>query len=77
MTGHGAKFGRKKEQAIAALLSHRTVEEAAKAAGISPATLKRWMQLRCEAPSRRLCGNCAGKTDWRLPLGRSSIQPFE
>lgn len=22
-------------------------------------------------------GNCAGKTDWRLPLGRSSGQPFE
>jgi hypothetical protein len=45
MIGHGSKFGRKKEQAIAALLSHRNVEEAAKAAGISAATLKRWMQL--------------------------------
>jgi hypothetical protein len=45
MTGHGSKFGRKKEQAIAALLSHRNVEESAKAAGISAATLKRWMQL--------------------------------
>jgi hypothetical protein len=45
MTGHGTKFGRKKEQAIAALLSHRNVEEAAKAAGISAATLKRWMRL--------------------------------
>jgi hypothetical protein len=45
MTGHGAKFGRKQEQAIAALLSHRNVEEAARAAGISVATLKRWMQL--------------------------------
>ena len=45
MTGHGTKFGRKKEQAIAALLAHRNVEEAAKAAGISVATLKRWMQV--------------------------------
>src|ERR1035437_3524888 len=30
MIGHGSKFGRKKEQAIAALLSHRNVEESAK-----------------------------------------------
>jgi hypothetical protein len=45
MIGHGTKFGRKKEQAIAGLLSHRSVEEAAKAAGISVATLKRWMRL--------------------------------
>ena|SRR5580700_1465466 len=45
MTGHGSKFSRKKEQAIAALLSHRNVEEAAKATGISSGTLKRWMQL--------------------------------
>jgi hypothetical protein len=45
MTGHGTKFGRKKEQAIAALLAHRTVEEAAKAVDISVATLKRWMQV--------------------------------
>jgi hypothetical protein len=45
MNGHGSKFGRKKEQALAALLSHRSVEESAKAAGISTATLKRWMQV--------------------------------
>jgi hypothetical protein len=45
MIGHGAKFGRKKEQAIVALLSHRTMDEAAKAAGISAGTLKRWTQL--------------------------------
>ena len=32
MTGHGAKFGRKKEEAIAALLTQRNVEEAARAA---------------------------------------------
>ena len=28
MTGHGAKFERKKEEAIAALLTHRNIEEA-------------------------------------------------
>ena len=44
MTGHGAKFGRKQEEAIAALLTHRGIEEAAKAVGISAKTLLRWMQ---------------------------------
>jgi hypothetical protein len=34
MTRHGSKFGRKKEDAIAALLSQRNVEEAARVAGI-------------------------------------------
>ena len=28
--GHGAKFERKQEEAIAALLSHRSIEEAAR-----------------------------------------------
>ena len=46
MTGHGTKFGRRMEQAIAALVSnHRNLEETAKVAGISVATLKRWMRL--------------------------------
>jgi hypothetical protein len=44
MAGHGEKFGRKKEEAIAALLTHRNVEEAAKATGIGTRTLIRWMQ---------------------------------
>src|SRR5712691_13184899 len=44
MIGHRAKFGRKKEQAIAALLSQRTTEDAARAVGIGPATLLRWLK---------------------------------
>jgi transposase-like protein len=44
MLGHGAKFGHKVEQAIAALLSHRNVEEAARAVGISANTLLRWLK---------------------------------
>src|SRR2546422_356990 len=44
MLGHGAKFGHKKEQAIAALLSHRNVEEAARAIRISANTLQRWIK---------------------------------
>ena len=45
MTGHGSKFGRKKEEAIAALLTKRNVEEAAQAAGIGTRTLMRWLQI--------------------------------
>jgi hypothetical protein len=45
MKGHGTKFGRKKEAAIAALLTQKNHEEAARAAGIDLKTLKRWMRL--------------------------------
>ena len=45
MRGHGEKFGRKKEEAIAALLSHRSVEEAARAVDLNPNTLLRWLQV--------------------------------
>jgi hypothetical protein len=44
MVGHGAKFGHKMEQAIAVLLSYRSVEAAARAMGISVNTLLRWMK---------------------------------
>jgi hypothetical protein len=45
MTGHGAKFGRKKEDAIAALLTQRNVEEAARVVGIATKTLLRWLKV--------------------------------
>ena len=45
MRGHGAKFGRKKDQAIAALLSQRSVEEAARAIDVNPNTLLRWLEI--------------------------------
>ena len=44
MKGHGAKYAHKMEQAITALLSHRNVEAAARAVGISANTLLRWMK---------------------------------
>jgi hypothetical protein len=44
MTGHGAKFGRKKEEAIVALLTHRSIEEAARSLNIATKTLLRWMK---------------------------------
>jgi hypothetical protein len=45
MAGHGEKLGRKQEEAIAALLSHRNIEEAARAAGVGARTLIRWLKL--------------------------------
>ena len=45
MRGHGAKFGRKKEEAIAALLTNRSIEEAARAVNLNPNTLLRWLQI--------------------------------
>ena len=45
MKGHGAKFGRKQEEAIAALLTQRNIDEAAKAVGIAASTLLKWMKL--------------------------------
>jgi hypothetical protein len=44
MKGHGAKFSRRKDEAIAALLTQPTVAEAARVANIRPQTLGRWMK---------------------------------
>jgi transposase-like protein len=44
MKGHGTQFGRKKEEAIAALLTQRNLDEAAKSIGIAPNTLLKWMK---------------------------------
>lgn len=41
----GQKLGRKKEEAILALLSQRNVEDAARVVGIAPRTLYRWMNV--------------------------------
>ena len=45
MAGKEGKFGRKQEAAIVALLTQRTVDEAARAAGIGTRTLLRWLQV--------------------------------
>lgn len=45
MKGHGAKFERKKEQAIAALLTSKSVKDAARALELNPNTLLRWLQI--------------------------------
>ena len=43
--GHGQKLSRKQEDAIAALLTHGTVRDAAKACKVGEATLFRWLQI--------------------------------
>jgi hypothetical protein len=45
MAGRKSMLGHKQEEAIAALLSQRNIEEAAKAAGISNRTMLRWLKL--------------------------------
>jgi hypothetical protein len=45
MRGHGAKFGRKREEAIVALLTQRNVDEAARSIGIASTTLLRWLEV--------------------------------
>jgi transposase-like protein len=45
MVTPGSKFTRKKEEAIAALMTQRNVEEAARAAGIGTQTLLRWLKV--------------------------------
>jgi hypothetical protein len=45
MAGHGSKLGRKQEDAIAALLSQRNVDEAARVAGVGTRTLLRWTKI--------------------------------
>jgi hypothetical protein len=44
MRGHGAKFKRKLDDAVAAMLTQRNVEEAARSVGVSTATLMRWQK---------------------------------
>jgi transposase-like protein len=44
MSQFGEKLGSKRESAILALLSTRSVEEAARAVGVNPRTLYRWMK---------------------------------
>ena len=45
MVSAGSKFTRKMEEAIAALLTQRNVEEAARTAGIGTQTMLRWLKI--------------------------------
>ena len=45
MRGHGAKFSRKMEEAVAAVITQKNLEEAARSVGIGTATLLRWQKM--------------------------------
>ena len=45
MKGHGSKFGQKQEEAIAALLTQKSVEDGARVIGVGVSTLRRWMRI--------------------------------
>ncbi len=73
MTGHGAKFGRKQEEAVAALLTQRNIEEAARAVGIGPKTLLRWLKLpEFQAAYRQARRDAYGQAIARLQQGTSA-----
>jgi hypothetical protein len=73
MTGHGAKYGRKQEEAIAALLIQRNVEEAAKSINIATKTLIRWMKLPDFQTAYREARRAAfGQSIVRLQQGTSA-----
>ena len=73
MKGHGAKFGRKKEEAIAALLTQRNIEEAAKPAGIGANTLLRWLKVpEFQAAYREARRAAFGQAVARLQQGTSA-----
>jgi len=66
MVGHGAKLGRKQEEAIAALLTQPRVEDAARTVGVAVRTLYRWMRepefaARCKEARRAAFGQCTAR----------------
>ena len=73
MVGHGQKLGRKQEAAIAALLTHRNVDEAAQAAGVGATTLWRWLKLpEFQAEYRKARHDAFSQAVARLQQGTSA-----
>jgi hypothetical protein len=72
MAGHGSKIGRKQEDAIAALLTQRNVEDA-RAAGIGVRTLLRWLKLpQFQNAYRQARREAFGQAVSRLQQGTSA-----
>jgi len=73
MKGHGAKFGRKKEEAIVALLTQRTIEDAARTIGIAPVTFHRWLkEPEFDAAYRKARRDAFGQSVARLQQAASA-----
>jgi len=67
MASHGSKITRKQECAIAALLSQRNVEEAARVAKVGVRTLYRWLKEPAfDTEYRKACRDSFGQTIARL-----------
>jgi transposase-like protein len=72
LVGHATKFSRKKDEAIAALLTQR-IEEAARSIGIAPNTLLRWMkETEFDAAYRDTKRAAFGQSIARLQHGASA-----
>ena len=73
MAARGSILGRKQEDAIAALLTQRNVEEAARAAGIGTRTLLRWLKVpEFQAAYRQARREAFGQAVARLQQGASA-----
>ena len=73
MSGHGTKLKRKLEEAVAAMLTQRNVEEAARAVGVSTATLMRWQKLpEFQVAYREARRTAFGQAVARLQQGASA-----
>jgi transposase-like protein len=73
MVGHGTKLNRKKDEAIAALLTQRNIEEAARSIGIAPNTLLHWMkEPEFDAAYREAKRAAFGQSIARLQQGTSA-----
>ena len=73
MAGHGSKLGRKQEDAIAALLTQRNIDEAAKAAGVGTRTLLRWIKIpEFDAAYREARRQAYGQSISRLQQGSTA-----
>src|SRR5450756_1013361 len=73
MASRSSILGRKQEEAIAALLTQRNVEEAARAAGIGTRTLLRWLKIpNFQTAYREARRTAFGQAVARLQQGTSA-----
>ena len=73
MAARGSTLGRKQEDAITALLSQRSIEDAARVAGAGARTLLRWLKLpEFDAAYRDARRKAFGQAVARLQQGTSA-----
>lgn len=73
MADFKGKFGRKKEEAIVALVSQRSIEDAARACNIPVRTLYRWLkEPECDAAYRAARRHAYGQSISRLQQGSTA-----